>query len=390
LIPPYDESLDEDSGEEFPKYQIDAQPIKKSFKSWHKLRKQYVREEQWCKSIDWLLQNNKLDGRPLRYLGLPGHELLDIRMFHDAICLPKKIKFRYMGFWKPDVDDASLRLELEISMEEVRRMPQTEATSKVVHDDFRALSSCDSVAWKDALEIGPFDIVNVDLCDGFYVDAPGEVADTYYSALANLLTLQAGVGGPWVLFLTTRIGVGHTHQSTLSRLKAMIEKNLRECPDFQKACLEKIGVKNSAAVADALNRDKSRRDLMAVGLGKWLIHLGLEASPRWKVTVQNILEYKVFKSSESNDLISIAFRFEPIVHAPNDKHRFAAPKDNKIPTECELAAASVEVAVKRFDVDKRMALALPARETLADRAADLMRQARYDPVAYKTWALNEC
>ena len=52
----------------------------REFKPWHKPRKQYIRLRQWCAIVRWLIRKVGMQqGDSLRYLGLPGEDLLDIR-----------------------------------------------------------------------------------------------------------------------------------------------------------------------------------------------------------------------------------------------------------------------------------------------------------------------
>ena len=56
-------------------------PPKKEFLPWHRPRKQFVRDRQWCGEIGKLLEDSPREGGVLRYLGLPGADLLDLRCF---------------------------------------------------------------------------------------------------------------------------------------------------------------------------------------------------------------------------------------------------------------------------------------------------------------------
>ena len=69
----------------------------KGFKAWHKARKQWVRKEQWVKETESLICGFPLGRRSqLRYLSLPGEDMLDIRLIAGlckekglAICPPE-------------------------------------------------------------------------------------------------------------------------------------------------------------------------------------------------------------------------------------------------------------------------------------------------------------
>lgn len=95
----------------------------KGFKPWHKPRKHFVRLRQWSDEVKALitdLSRMRAGALPerLRYLTLPGDELLDIRVLHDA-CAEKKVRLRYLGFNTPE--GGVRRLESELSQAKVQR-----------------------------------------------------------------------------------------------------------------------------------------------------------------------------------------------------------------------------------------------------------------------------
>ena len=67
-----------------------AQPrtAPKEFKPWHKPRKQFVRREQLSALLLRLYENRK-PRDSLRYLGLPGTDLIDLRYLHEQLCRTK-------------------------------------------------------------------------------------------------------------------------------------------------------------------------------------------------------------------------------------------------------------------------------------------------------------
>lgn len=67
-----------------------SRKTKKEFKPWHNPRKQLVRKEQWIYFTSKYLANILSGRTTLKYFSLPGDDLLDVRVFHDSICEPKK------------------------------------------------------------------------------------------------------------------------------------------------------------------------------------------------------------------------------------------------------------------------------------------------------------
>src|SRR4051794_33064978 len=74
-----------------------TEPTRKQFMPWHRPRKQFVRREQWWELVRRLYEGRP-DGAPLRYLGLPGVDLIDLRYLHDRVCNPVGRPLRFLGF----------------------------------------------------------------------------------------------------------------------------------------------------------------------------------------------------------------------------------------------------------------------------------------------------
>jgi hypothetical protein len=110
----------QDNAEElFPQDFLDAavpadRAAKRTPEPWHKPRKHWIRKEQWGKLVGDLLGELMLDGRPFRYLTLPGRYLLDVRHLHD-ICAQKQVQLRFLGFDSSRKNDS----ERDLSMDEV-------------------------------------------------------------------------------------------------------------------------------------------------------------------------------------------------------------------------------------------------------------------------------
>ena len=87
---------------------------KREFSSWHKPRKQWIRKYQWLHEIGILLKGIKFrDDRPLKYLSLPGDDLLDVRVLHE-LCVRQKLSLRYLGFSTKDPNKQGTQLNISI------------------------------------------------------------------------------------------------------------------------------------------------------------------------------------------------------------------------------------------------------------------------------------
>ena len=172
---------------------------KKELKPWLLPRKQWVREKQWIVQISQLIDELDLVDRPLRYFSLPGEDLLDVRIVLE-LCKQKKLQLRYLGFDNGTYSQKT-EAELNISKNEVFQSEVIFPGSDVKKDDFAMIANPNSQAYNDTKVGGPYDIINLDLCDS--ISSTGK--DSYHHALHNLINYQiAEHSQPWLFFLTTR------------------------------------------------------------------------------------------------------------------------------------------------------------------------------------------
>ncbi len=156
-----------------------SRPAPPAFQPWHRPRKQFVRRFQWLEQISRL---GGAAGSPIRYLGLPGTDLFDLRFIHREICEPAQRQMTFLGF------NRALKAgdpDLNTSLDEVRRLPYVDSRSELLGEDFRLLANTTSIAWKRAVDLGPFDVINLDLCDSVATDRPA--AGSIYDAMQRLM-----------------------------------------------------------------------------------------------------------------------------------------------------------------------------------------------------------
>src|SRR5215469_1547520 len=99
-------------------YREELAPARRDFKPWHRPRKQAVRQIQWGSEINWLLAHKSPDDRSLRYLGLPGADLLDIRYFYSRFCSDGSHKLTFLGFDESAKPGSKYRDALNVSLDE--------------------------------------------------------------------------------------------------------------------------------------------------------------------------------------------------------------------------------------------------------------------------------
>lgn len=370
---------------------VHASPLRKEFEPWHKPRKQYIREFQWCREVRSLLQAGLLrEGRPLRYLGLPGQDLLDVRSLHK-VCASQGISLRLLGF----NDQLSGQIditELNISKNEVANLSHIHPGSRILPDDVRHIAKQDSVALAMANEFAPFDVINLDLCNSFAVDSPG-ADDSYYNALESIARIQVKrTTSPWLLFLTTYIGHGGVSVEALKCFMACLAENITNNPTFRADMESKLRLPLRALQRTCESDGGSDRSAyfraFGVGIGKWLLRLLMSATPKWSIQMLQSYSYRVNNSREPN-MLSCAYRFDPLIEPPQDPaglaHSRVEGRGPSHPSEAELACGLVSRVKGIVDLDAILQNNPPVKKKMTLQSADLLESARYSRDAYLEW-----
>jgi hypothetical protein len=374
---------------EIPSYDAPMPPkrAKDEFLPWHRPRKQYVRHYQWCHEVRELIRANAPADGTLKYLGLPGVDLLDLRHFHSVLCEEHKVKLRFLGFNASARPRSAAQTELNVSMDEVKRLSHVHPLSDVVGDDFAMLANQKSIAFQKARELGPYDVINLDLCDGFGAQEPGVFANTYYDAVSSLLGLQARNAKPWLLLLTTRADKPNINTTVLNTLIEKYCSNLDDCISFKDASSELFDIDTREAVAEAIGQPVGLLHVFLTGLCKWFLGLALQHNPPTSVELRSVYGYRVDKGAENEDLVSLALKFTPTVTPAPDPLGLAA-KVPEAPDEGALATKALRRLAKRIDADKKLRDDGVLMQRMTDATVGLLTQARYDPDSYREWLLT--
>ena len=361
-----------------------ARPPKKDFLAWHRPRKQFVRDKQWREQISRMLDDAPRSELVLRYLGLPGVDLLDLRYFHEELCQPRNLKLRFLGF-NSALAANNTQTELNISLDEVRRLDGVDSRSDVIGDDFVRVANRESIAWRRALDSGPFDVLNLDLCNGFALHESGVFRDSHYTAVAQLLALQARHKSPWMLLLTTLAGPEHVHPDVLVTLLNMYLANLTDCISFQRASQEAFQVSDESSMRASANTEEGLLPIFLCSLCKWLAGIALAQSPPTKIEAKSVVGYRVNGKVQTEDLVSIALRFTP-TFAPGGDPFGLAGNQEALPNECAIAVQALKRIAARKNVDTLLRDDPALNADMIEATARLLELARYDAVAYREWA----
>ena len=316
---------------------------------------------------------------PLHYLGLPGTDLLDLRYLHEQLCHAAGRTLRFLGFVSEAHPKNPASADLHISLEEVRRLANVDPHSDVIADDFRSIGNQRSMAWTQTKALGPFDIVNLDLCDGLASDPPKR-DDSIYDALAQLIAIQARNLNPWLLLVTTRIGHGKFDAQAEEAIFEHFSNNVEKCEGFAEACEECLNF-DARSIDPATCSENALLDLMIVAIGKWLAVLMQSQGPS-RVELVSTYGYRINPAADQEDLVSFALRFEPVIAAPPNPLSPTAP--NPV-DECATAMAILKRSTCRQNVDTILEQNQQTRERSINETKRLLKQARYEVADYCAW-----
>jgi hypothetical protein len=289
---------------------------------------------------------------------------------------------RFLGFNKQAQPGSSAHIELSISLDEVLRLPNVDKQSTVMPDDIRRLGDSGSIAWSRAKSLGPYDVINIDLCAGIASDPP-QGNRPLYDALALLLALQSRNHTPWLLLITTRVGRGMFDAEAEGRIIKLFRENLANCEGFHEECQRTLKLDPMSACPERCN-DIDLLNLMIVAIGKWLAALA-QVQGRSVVDLASTHGYKVNPGAPCEDLISIALRFKPLIEASADP---LSPSQPTSTTECDNAKRILKGSVRRINVDTVLAEDPGLNEELIEETTRLLAQARFDITPYRTWLMS--
>jgi hypothetical protein len=283
------ETHDEGIYPETPGHAVPEPMPLKAFAPWHLPRKQWVRQSQWRKCTKRLMRRLQLDDRPLRYLGLPGTELLDLEVL-ASFCAETNVRFRYLGF-NSGGQTPGQQTTQRLAEDLLKSIEGVDTTSIVCTDDILALASKTSLAYHRLKGFESFDVINLDLCDVFTTRRGRSV----HAAVKNLIEFQVnGRTHPWLLFVTTTIDREAVAQEDVEQYKNKFEENAARWPDFKEAVGNLAGQPDGiAAGASAFTDARGVRfgKLLAVSIGKWLASVLKQPTP-WKVELKSCVCYR--------------------------------------------------------------------------------------------------
>jgi hypothetical protein len=407
--------------DEVPKHVEIVLPTRRYFKAWHRVRKQFIRERQWNHEIlhlakrlrgelqmqerEWgagppadvseaedVLPESVRVERPLRLFVLPGDDLIDVRSMWQQL-ESEGCYILFLGF-NSTLSSEERRQKMAVTESAVTQLAKVCKASHVTGDRFQDIASDKTHAYRLFKQYGPYDVVNLDLCDSLVPRGkPGEMQDNY-TALHQLLLYQIQrQRTPWILFATTQVDPTTANQTEINQLAGPTRSNCDNHAEFAAA----LGARVSE---DAFRSDQHAFDIscldagklvevFGVLLGKWLMKLLNEAKPRCTIKLLSSYRYAI-RADMGVEMLSLGFLITPHYAPPIDETGISQlhPQAPAIPTEPEIALQFVDVASRIRDVDAILADDAELRNRLAKAKADLLAVAGFDPDEYLQWVAN--
>jgi hypothetical protein len=366
---------------------------KKSFQPWHLPRKHYCRLKQWSFHTQKLQKELKISNpaqeRPLRYLTLPGDELLDIRQLAQVM---KKAgtKMQFLGF--NTALDEPRSAESDLSFSEVRQLEGIyEKPSEIIQNRIEKITEENSTARQKVLEHLPFDVINLDFT-GSMLAQPPLSHSSYFEVVKWLIDQQCNKNRkPWLLFLTVPLARDRANNETAKRLWNSVYSNA-ENTNFAGLLSNLLQISRGEILAEIngfapLDAQRYIKGL-GLALSKWLLGLLTNRSDEWTVELVDAKSYRVY--GDVPEMYSMSFKFIPSDIKSIDATGLTTPSGSITNTISELDAGLglIRSISQTEDVDKLLNANQNELNEAIALSADLLSKVRYDSSDYREWALN--
>lgn len=361
----------------------------RQFQPWHRPRKQYVRDAQWSREIGILARDLKLANGELRYLTLPGNDLLDIRHLAKTVCIPRGVRLKYIGFNTAAKPSDAAQPELNAAQFSVNRLKYIHPESEVFPGDFRMVGNSFSVPWQRVRRAGPFHAINLDLCGGFAGQEKARGIPNYFTALQALLQNQAGSNEDFLLFITTRMDDDSIDADAQETLKQVAQNIHDTCQAYASEFAAAWGV-SEHGTGVRMSEAVGVTEAFMLGLTQWIVSRGVAAG--LKASVKSFMTYRTGSDPGEDDIVSLAIRFKPDPFIQADPYGLVKPhpaQASRAERECEQSTTIPGRVRNRVLVDEILSTQADDFQKCMRESSELLAAAGYDPDAYREWVMRE-
>lgn len=357
---------------------------KKNFSQWHLPRKQFIRLQQWCSEVAKLTKDITVgNGQTFNYLTLPGDDLLDIRAL-IGVMERAGGKLRYLGFNSVAKGSSSQR-EMNISRAEVKSSGFVDDFSHIEEDRLETLSNPNSPSSRRLNEIGHCHAINLDFCRSL---SHGDIEGGALGAMRSILHHQLQSNQPWLLFVTTKVEPELIAEQVKSGFDRAIRANIDASDEFKNLLAMSLGTSSedlSAKLNEAWEADGS--DLLRVftlGFSKWLLRTLVGEPPMRSL---HLLSAYYYRSGSVPNMVSLAFRCDPMTPPMNDRDGVYSVRDQAAPVcEVKLGLKVLEAASHIVDLDQQLHDDPALNARMLEKSGRLLAHARYNEDEYHNWA----
>lgn len=360
----------------------------REFQPWHRPRKQYVRSMQWSRELGFLVRDLGLESE-LRYLTLPGNDLLDIRHLAETVCTPRGLRLRYLGFNRAASPSDDGQPELNAAQFSINRLGQIDPESEVFPGDFRVVGNTRSVPWQRVRRAGPFHAINLDLCGGFAGRETVDGIPNYFAALQALLQNQRSSDHDFLLFITTRMDDDSIDTEVRVSLNQVAQSIHDTCTAYASEFASAWGLSTDGQPV-CLPEVVGSSEAFMLGLTQWIVSQGVTHGLR--ASVRSFMTYRTGSVNGEDDIVSLAIRFRPDPFVQPDAQglvRTAAVEPSADEKVCEQSTAIPRRVSSRVLVDEILRTQAQDFERCMSEATDLLTAAGYDAGAYRDWVMQE-
>ena len=350
---------------------------------WHRPRKQFIRERQWVRCAEMLLDRLGASDAPslrsgkVNYLTLPGVDYFDVEVI-GRLAAERDLDLETVGFMAEAVNEP-VKARSQFRSEALVKRGLITDTSVTYPYRVEELARRGGQAYRNARARAPFHIINIDACGS--IARPGaQPSTTLMEALFCLLELQFNtIRDPWLLYLTTDVRRETVDPKVKRALDEAIEQNASESDEFCQGVIASVGgpgdeLVQALARADAVPAKLLRK--FSLGLAKWLIHNAVQQE--WDVKCRPFFCYSTTGEGEQGpSMPCLAFEFRPRPLNLRDVHGVVEALVDDEEGGLDYSMEALRRSQEMTDVDTLLANDALLERDFADRQRGLLQRAGY-------------